>query len=231
MTGEITKPQESSPGRSDWDFLLMMLTIGLLGALGVQSLLGTLYAWWGYRTQPDFERIAYPAFIDTMNLIAAPLVVTLVIVMGLCVPKRLFSRTSLIIVSAGMVGAGIGAWAVSGSAVTGLAVYLVLAALIQVAVVVLTLAGATSLAYLTRGRLIKTGSGLLHLGFVLFALVVVALQESPLMIPVFSASALLLTGGSALAFYARPDAREAADIPGEADPAASAPGTDPDGRG
>jgi hypothetical protein len=56
--------------------------------------------------------------------------------------------------------------------------------------------------YLTKGRLTKTGSGLLHLGFIIFALVVVALQESELMLPVFWTAAVLTMLGTLLSFYA-----------------------------
>ncbi|MDY0088126.1 MAG: hypothetical protein RBS78_06240, partial [Coriobacteriia bacterium] len=80
--------------------------------------------------------------------------------------------------------------------------YLALAALIQVAVVALTVAGARGPSYLTEGRLVKTGSGLLHLGFIVFAFVVVALQRSTLMLPVFWTATALTLAGTVLAFYA-----------------------------
>ena len=201
--------------RRGWDFTLVMLTVGLLGALGAQSLLGTLYAWWAYRTQPDFEQQGYAAFIGTMNAIAGPLVIALVVVMGLCVPKRLFARRSLLAVSVAMIAGGAIVWLATGSAATGIAAYLVAAGVIQVAVVVLTLAGARNLGYVSEGRLVRTGSGVLHLGFILFALVVVGLQDSPLMLPVFAVAAIALTGGSVLAFYARSSAR--APLPDAAD--------------
>jgi hypothetical protein len=213
---ETRDPGTATPRRAGWDFTLMMLTVGLLGALGLQSLLGTVYAWWGYRTQPDFEQVAYPGFIAVMNAVAAPIVIALVLVMGLCVPKRLFARRTLAAVSAGMVALGVLVWALTGSLAHGLAAYLVAAALIQVAVVVLTIAGARGLSYLSGTRIAKAGSGLLHLGFVLFVIVVVALRDSAWMLPVFYLSAVLLTGGSAAAFYARP--------------AAGGTDTDPDAR-
>lgn len=195
--------------RPTWDFVLVMITVGLLAALGAQSLLGTLYSWWAYRTQPNWESVGYPGFIATMNLVAAPLVVALVIVMGLCVPRRLLARRSLLVASALMLAIGAIAWLLSGSLATGLSVYLAEAALIQVAVVVLTLAGATGLGYLSRGRVAKAGSGLLHLGFIAFAIVVVALQDSDLMLPVFAVAAVLLVAGSMMSFYAHPSATEA----------------------
>jgi len=186
-----------------WDFALTIITVVVLGLLGVQSFVGTGYVWWAERSIPEFETgPAYAAYVSLMNTIAAPLLVVLVVVMGLCVPKRLFSRRWLIAVSAAMVALGTATGIVMHSLVYGLAVYLILAALIQVAVVVLTVAGVRGPTYLTEGRLTKTGSGLLHLGFILFGLVVVALQTSSWMLPVFSASALLSIVGTALSFYA-----------------------------
>jgi len=175
--------------RTAWDFALMMATVVLLGALGVQSLVGTLYAWWAYRTVPGWESTGYPGFVAAMNAVAAPLAVALVLVMGLCVPKRLFERRVLLWVSVLGVAIGTGAGILARSVQAGLSVYLGLAALLQVAVVVLTVAGAGGLAYMSEGRVAKAGSGLLHLGFILFALTVVAWQESPLMLPAFIASA------------------------------------------
>ncbi len=184
----------------------MLATVALLASLGVQSFLGTLYSWWAYRSIPGWEQVGQPGFIALMNAIAAPQVVALVVVMGLCVPKRLLQLRALAYASAFMLATGVVVAVVSRDAAAGLTAFLALAALIQVAVVVLTIAGTRAPSYLTEGRLTKTGSGLLHLGFVLFAIVVVALQRSTLMLPVFWASATLSTLGAALSFYAKPAA-------------------------
>lgn len=188
--------------RRTWDFMLTVTTVLLLGTLGLQSFIGTLYVWWAERSITDWELVGQPAFIDRMNLIAAPQIIALVVVMGLCVPKRLFSRTVLTIVSTGMVGVGAVVSLMTRSVQQGLSVYLLLAATIQVAVVAMTVAGARGPSYLTEGRLSKTGSGLLHLGFVLFVYVVIALQRSAFMLPVFYTSAVLCTVGTLLTFYA-----------------------------
>ncbi len=186
-----------------WDFSLTVLTVVLLGGIGLQSFLGTLYVWWAQRTVAGWEQGGgYAAFVGTMNAIAAPQIVLLVIVMGLCVPKRLFSRVMLVGVSAGMLLVGLAVWALTLSLATGLAAYLALAGLIQIAVVVMTLAGIRGPSYLTEGRLTKTGSGLLHLGFIVFAFVVVALQTSSFMMPFFWAATILTMVGTTLSFYA-----------------------------
>lgn len=199
--------------RSSWDFTLMVITVGLMASLGAQSLLGTAYSWWAYRSIPGWEQAGQPGFIGVMNGIAAPQVVALVVVMGLCVPKRLLSRGALVGASAGMVVLGVVTAVATASVATGLAVYLAAAGVIQVLVIVMTLAGAHGLTYLSESRWAKAGSGLLHLGFIVMALVIVAFQHSSLMLPASMLSAVMLTAGSALAFYARPASR--APIPAD----------------
>lgn len=211
MADHVTETAAGAPlpaRRSGWDFALMVLTAALLGALGVQSLGGTLYSWWAARTVQGWaESPAYGEYVGVMNAIAAPLLVALIVVMGLCVPKRLFSRGLLAGVSAAMVALGLGAWAVTRDPVTGMSAYLAGAGAIQVAVVAMTVVGAPSLSYLTEGRVTKVGSGLLHLGFIVFAYVVVALQHSPSMQPVFWIATALCLGGTTLSFYASAFAR------------------------
>lgn len=194
---------DESPTHRSWDFWLTVATVVLLGGVGLQSFVGTLYVWWAGSAMPGFENSpGYVDFVNVMNAIAAPQIVGLVVVMGLCVPKRLFTRSVLLWSSMAMLFAGVGVWAYTSSVGDGLAAYLILAALIQVAVVVMTVAGVRGPSYLTRGRLTKTGSGLLHLGFILFALVIVALQTSTLMLPVFWAATALMIVGTLLSFYA-----------------------------
>ncbi len=189
--------------RSRWDLALMVATLALLGGLGIQSLVGTLYVWWAQRARPDFMQAGYGAYLEVMNAVALPQVVALVAVMGLCVPKRLFERRWLAAVSAVMVLAGVGVGLAQGDAQQGLAAYLGLASLIQAAVVVLTLAGAPTLRLLHEGRVAKTGSGLLHMGLLLFGLVVLALRGSAWMMPVFGVATLCIVAGCALAFWPR----------------------------
>lgn len=186
----------------NWDYLLTVATVALLGSLGVQSFIGTAYVWWATYSVPGFTAVGYRDYNQVMNAIAAPQVVALVILMGLCVPKRLLDRTTLVAVSAIMLLAGAVAWVATGSLATGLAVYLALAGLIQAAVVALAIAGVRGPSHLTEGRLIRIGSGLLHFGFIAFAFVLVALQQSAFMLPAFWAATALTLVGTVLTFYA-----------------------------
>jgi hypothetical protein len=194
--------QSTDVRRRGWDFSLTIITVVLLASLGLQSFIGTLYVWWAQTTIPNWEQTSYDAYVTLMNLLAAPQLVALVVVMGLCVPKRLFTRRTLVMVSAAMVAAGAFAGFASGSLATGVTVYLGFAALIQLAVVLLTAAGASGPSYLTEGRLTKLGSGLLHLGFIVFGIVVAALQRSAFVLPVFWVATVLITLGTIMSFYA-----------------------------
>jgi hypothetical protein len=194
--------QSTDVRRRNWDFVLTLITVALLASLGVQSFAGTIYVWWAQATIPNWEQTSYTGYIALMNLVAAPQLVALVAVMGLCVPKRIFSRKLLVAVSIAMVGVGVAAWLARGSVATGVSVYLGLAGLIQLAVVLLTAAGVAGPSYLTEGRLTKLGSGLLHLGFIIFGIVVAALQHSAFMLPVFWTATVLMTVGTAMSFYA-----------------------------
>lgn len=204
MDEVIPTQTAEAPRRRGWDFTLMIATVVLLALLGAQSLAGALYSWWAIDHIPGWETgPGYAAYVGVMNVIAAPLVVGIVVVLGLCVPKRVFERRTLLAVSAALVAVGVVAGLAGRSLGTAMTAYLLAAAALQTAVVVLTLGRGGGLTYLTEGRTRRLGSALLHLGFIVFCLVVVALQDSSLLLPVFFASALLLAAGSAMSFYAK----------------------------
>jgi hypothetical protein len=100
---------------------------------------GTLYSWWAHDAIAGWEQgRGYAAYVRVMSAVAAPLVAGLVVVLGLCVPKRMFERHVLLAVSAGLVAFGI-AGVLGRSRKTGMAAYLAAAALLQTVVVVVTL--------------------------------------------------------------------------------------------
>lgn len=198
--------------RGSWDFGLILATVTLLAGLGVQSLAGTLYAWWAYRNVPGWEVTGHGAFVEVMNAIAAPMVAGLVLAMGLCVPKRLFERRALVVVCGVMLAAGAAVGVAASSVSAGLMTYLCVSALVQAAVVTRAVTGRLR-GQVSGGGLGKAGSGLLHLGFIGFAIVVVGLQDSSGMLPAFWLATGLIVIGSALSFHARPQA--SASDPGE----------------
>ncbi len=183
-----------------YDFALILATVALLLALGALCVYGTLYSFLASRADQEWtSSAAYELYLGRMNSLAYPLVAGLVLVMGMCVPKRLIPYRLL------PAGAAVLALAALVAAAAGprasLAAVMLVSLAVQAAVAVLAIARHARLFFEREGHLARLGSALLHLGFVLFALDLAALNESPLHITLFWAAALLMTAGTALAFY------------------------------
>lgn len=184
-----------------YDFWLVMITVALLAGMGLLAFGGTLYTWRAEVLSSGWSGgAAYAAYTRVMDRLAAPLVAALVIVLGLCIPRRLFDRGALWAVSAAMVLVGLGVAVVSGARV-GAAAFLLLAGALQSAALVLTLARSARVSYLSENLVYQVGSALLHLGFVVLVYDWAVLGEDLLHLPVFWAGTVLLMAGSALCFY------------------------------
>jgi hypothetical protein len=184
-----------------YDFWLVMITVALLAGMGLLAFGGTLYTWRAEVLAPGWSGgAAYVAYTHAMDRLAAPLVAALVVVLGLCIPRRLFDREALWAVSAAMVLVGLGVAVVSGARV-GAAAFLILAGALEVAALVLTLARSMRVNYLSQNVVYQVGSALLHLGFVVLVYDWAVLPDDPIHLSVFWAGTLLLMAGSVLCFY------------------------------
>lgn len=189
------KPARTRARGVGWDLALVLLTAATLAAFGALA----LWSMFHYRSHATLPGWSVPAFQEMMNRRAAPLVVLLIVWLVLCIPKRVFSRRTLLAYSAGMVAVGLAALPVGGVRFA-LGLVLGLSAALQAAILALVLAG-RSLRFTGHGLALRAGSTLLHLGVVLFTLDLVALQGSPWHIPLFWAATALLTAGCVLTFY------------------------------
>jgi hypothetical protein len=178
-----------------WDLGLVLLTAATLAAFGALALWGMFH----YKSHALSPGWSVPAFQEMMNRRAAPLVVLLIVWLALCIPKRLFSRRTLLAYSAGMLAVALAALP-AGGVRFALGLVLGLSAALQAAILALVLSGAR-LRFTGHGLALRAGSTLLHLGVVLFTLDLVALQGSPWHIPLFWVSTALLTAGCVLTFY------------------------------
>ncbi len=195
------------------DFILVIVTVVILGLLGILSLYGTIYAYFAAMANPDWtQSMAYIAYIDRMNAMALPLTIALIAVMSICLPKRFLSVRMLLLSGLAVLLTAAVLWLVSGID-TAVALLLVITSLAQLVVVVMTLRSSSKLNFLHRAQLARIGSALLHFGVVLFILDIAVLEGGPAtmlayMIDIvfwgmtlFWTSSLLIVGGMALAFY------------------------------
>jgi len=194
----------------DYDFALTLLAVGLAILIGALFVAATVYTFFAARANPLWtETAGYAAYITSMNSYLFPMLVGLIVVLGLCIPRRIFTRRALLAASGAMLGAtailaGAGAW-VSGSGVSGLTMawrfLLGSAALIQLAVIVLTAIRSPRVRYLQEGFLLRMGSALLHLGFIVLVAVFVTGIGEGRQLEVFWVATGLIMLGMVVSFY------------------------------
>lgn len=186
-----------------WDLFLIRMTIGLLAGLGLLSIYGTVYSLFASRADRQWtQTFAFLEYIDRMNTLAFPLVAGLLLVMTLCIPKRIVPRHILLRLSPVIVVVAAGLGAAKG-AVAALVFLMTVAIVLQTAVAAFVLLRPAGLRFERQGRVAQLGSAWLHLGFVIFVFDLIVFYDSPWHIPVFWLATILMMGGMTLSFYAR----------------------------
>ncbi len=185
-----------------YDIGLIVVTVVVLAALGVLALGGTLYVWWASDVPGGFPgSLEYEEYAAVMNRSSLPLFIALVLSLVLCIPKRIIRRAHLVWVTLGifLVSAAV---SIIADPLLGASVMFLTAIAIQAAVIVMTLVGSKSLNFQTEGFFSQLGSGLLHLGTVLFLYDVLLLSTSSISHSlIFWSATFLITSGMILSFY------------------------------
>ena len=186
-------------GKSHYDYYLILATTVVLFVISVICIYGMFYFKLAQVHQlPVAEKIGY---MDSMNTVMAPFLIALIVLLGICVPKRLLptswlNRFSVILVLLALAAGFI--WGIKVS----LALVLIVSLVLQVVVLFMALAGSKELNFEKKGYWVRVGSSLLHLGLILFALDLFFYRYQVLHLVLFwitTASTLL---GMVFCFYA-----------------------------
>lgn len=140
-------------------------------------------------------------YLEAMNAVTAPFAIALVVLLGLCVPRRLLPARWLARYAAVLLALA-GAVTVAGDITAALACVLVLSAGLQAVVLCMALAGSTRVHFEKTGYWVRIGSCLLHLGLILFVLDVFFYRLPRLHLALFWATTVSTTLGMLLCFYA-----------------------------
>ena len=183
-----------------FNFILVLITVVILAALGIIFLIATGY---GAAQVPSWTDSAlYQAYLDKMNIAVIPFVISLIVALGLCIPKRLFSGAELLKLNGFILLVTLAAVVLVG-AKEGLSILLIIASLIQLVVIALTAAGSRRLSFEKTGFFLQIGSALLHLGFILFLLDFMLISESGYNPLIFWSSLAFVSIGMILSFYSQ----------------------------
>ena len=153
--------------KNSFDFYLILATTLILFAIALISIYSMFYFKFAQIHQmPVPIKIAY---MNRMNEIVAPFIICLIVLLGICVPKRLLSSAwlypvTVIVLSCVMITAFI------AGIKMGLLFILVAALILQSVVLILSLQRDRILHFYKKGYWVRLGSSLIHFGLIAFIL-------------------------------------------------------------
>lgn len=182
------------------DYYLILATVGVLFIISVICVYGMFYFKFASLQQlPAPEKMAY---MNTMNAVIAPFIIALILLLGICVPKRLLPArwVNWIAVALSLLCTLVSLW--QGLKI-GLIVVLVVSLLLQMVVLAMALAGSRHLHFEKSGYWVRVGSSLIHLGLILFILDLLLYKHLALHLFLFWVTTGTSVLGMLFCFYAQ----------------------------
>lgn len=196
------KTENKAAGRtSPLDYWLILATVGVLFVVSVICVGAMFY--FKLASVQQLPPSAKGAYMNAMNTVIAPFVIGLILLLGICVPKRLLPAAWLVrfALFLGLAAAAVAMWAgIEAGLVTVLAASLVL----QLVVLGMAVAGSRRLHFEKSGYWVRVGSSLVHLGLILFVLDLLFYRHLHLHLLLFWMTTGTSVLGMLFCFYARP---------------------------
>jgi len=189
--------KNSRQRKGSFDYYLILATCVVLTIISVICVYGMFYFKFAQIQQlaPHIKT----AYMEKMNLAVSPFIISLILLLAICVPKRLvpshwlklFALMVPILVVVGFV------WGV----VTSLQVSLCVSLLLQLIVLLLALFGNENLNFEKKGYWLRVGSSAIHLGLILFILDLFYYQKPTLHLLLFWVTTAATVVGMICSFY------------------------------
>jgi hypothetical protein len=184
--------------KSSYDYYLILATTVVLFIISAICIWGMFFFKMAQIQQMSpTVKIGY---LDLMNSVIAPFVICLILLLGICVPKRLLS-TAWLNRFALFLGLVVSTVAVVFNIKMGLLVVLTASLGLQLIVLFLAMAGSKRLHFETKGYWLRVGSSLVHLGLILFILDLFFFRFETLHLVLFWVTTVATTAGMGLCFY------------------------------
>jgi len=184
--------------KTSYDFYLILATATVLFIISLICIYGMFYFKFAQMQQmPAAMKIAY---MNSMNALVSPFLVALILLLGICVPKRLLSTARLnrfagvLIILALTAGLAMGVKA-------GLLLVLFASLILQITVLALALGGSAHLNFTKKGYWLRVGSSLLHLGLILFILDLFFYRQQTIHLILFWITTVAVLLGMIFCFY------------------------------
>lgn len=181
------------------DFYLILATVAVLFVISAICIYSMFY--FKLAQVQQMEPAIKAAYMSKMNTVISPFLIILILLLGICVPKRLLPTQWLVRFT---VLLGVVALAVSffQGIKMGLVVVLAAALVLQIIVLVLVVIGSERLNFTKKGYWVRVGSSLLHMGMILFVLDLFFYRQQALHLILFWVTTGATVLGMTFCFYA-----------------------------
>ncbi len=184
--------------KSRYDFYLILATTIMLFAISVICIYGMFHFKFAQiHEMPVATKVGH---MNRMNTVTSPFLIGLVLLLGICVPKRLLPTTWLnrfavmLFVLVLIISLRLGIKA-------GLIFILITSLVLQVVILGMALAGSESLNFEKRGYWLRVGSSFIHLGLILFILDLCLYRKQTLHLFLFWITTVAIVLGLTFCFY------------------------------
>jgi len=185
--------------KASYDFYLILATATVLFVISAICIYGMFY--FKLAQIQQMAPAAKAAYMAGMNRAVAPFLICLILLLGICVPKRLMPTAWLNRFAVILLLLAASTWLI-WDITTALLVVLVLALLLQIIVLAMAIAGSKNLNFEKKGYWVRVGSSLIHLGLILFVLDLFYYQQQTLHLALFWITTIATTLGMFFCFYA-----------------------------
>ncbi|MDD5757533.1 MAG: hypothetical protein PHI06_00460 [Desulfobulbaceae bacterium] len=184
--------------KTSYDFFLILATVVVLAIISGICVYGMFY--FKFAQLQNMAPAIKGAYMERMNQIVSPFIIALIVILAICVPKRLLptgwlNRFALVLLL--LIGVVVWFWGVVMALKVALCVTLVL----QCLVLVLALAGNQRLNFEKKGYWLRVGSSCMHLGLILFILDLFFYKQQTLHLALFWVCTVATVLGMIGCFY------------------------------
>ncbi len=185
--------------KASYDFYLILATTVVLALISAICVWGMFY--FKMAQIHEMTPAVKIAWQNRMNTVIAPFIIALIVLLGICVPKRLLptawlNRFAVLLVAA----AGLTSWLAGVK--NGLLVILCASLILQSVILVMAIFGSARLSFEKKGYWARVGSSLIHLGLVLFILDLFFYRQQTLHLLLFWVTTGASVLGMTFCFYA-----------------------------
>ena len=189
----------TSKKKGSLDFYLILATVAVLFVISAICIYSMFY--FKMAQVQQMEPTIKAAYMSKMNTVISPFLIILILLLGICVPKRLLPAQWLIRFTVLLAIVAVVVSIVYGIKM-GLVVVLGAALVLQIIVLMMALVGSERLNFTKKGYWVRVGSSLLHLGMILFVLDLFFYQQQALHLVLFWVTTGATVLGMTFCFYA-----------------------------